>query len=95
MISRFEQAVLLSVCAANKGSKTSHVPKAYFMKKFQKTGRIKRHAERALLTLKSLGYVSVHPTRGETTYGLTQQGLDTCRELRDKGLTVSRLLTSE
>jgi hypothetical protein len=95
MISRFEQAVLLSICLANKGSLSSHVPKPYFMKKFQKTGRTQKLADRALHSLISLGYVNVHPTRGETTYALTQLGLDTCRDLKEKGLTISALLAPE
>jgi len=65
------------------------------MKKFQKTGRMQKHADRALHSLISLGYVNVHPTRGETTYALTQFGLDSCRGLKEKGLTISNLLTSE
>jgi hypothetical protein len=95
MLARFEQAVLLSICLANKGSLSSHVPKPYFMKKFQRTGGMQKLADRALHSLISLGYVNVHPTRGETTYALTPLGLDTCRDLKDKGLTVSSILTPE
>jgi len=93
MLSRFEQAVLLSLCLANKGSLSSHVPKPYFMKKFK--GKLQKHAERALHSLISLNYVYVHPTRGEITYALTQVGLDTCRDLKEKGLTVPGLLAPE
>jgi hypothetical protein len=93
MLPRFEQAVLLSICLANKGSLSSHVPKPYFMKKFP--GKKEKKGERALHSLISLDYVYVHPTRGETTYALTQLGLDTCRDLKEKGLTVSGLRTSE
>jgi hypothetical protein len=63
------------------------------MKKFG--GRLQRHAERALHSLISLGYVYVHPTKDETTYGLTQLGLDTCRDLKEKGLTIPGLLAPE
>jgi hypothetical protein len=83
MLARFEQAVLLSICLANKGSLSSHVPKPYFMKKFQRTGGMQKLADRALHSLISLGYVNVHPTRGE------------CRDLKEKGLTVSSILTPE
>jgi hypothetical protein len=93
VLSQFEQAVLLSICLANKGSLSSHVPKPYFMKKFQKTGRMQRLADRALQLLISLKYVHQHPTRGETTYELTPLGLATCRDIRDKGFTISGLLT--
>jgi hypothetical protein len=93
MISRFEQAVLLSICLANKGSLSSHVPKPYFMKKFP--GKTQKHAEKALHSLISLNYVYVHPNRGETTYGITQLLLDVCRDLRDKGFSVSGLLAPE
>ena len=93
MLSRFEQAVLLSICLTNKGSLSAHAPKPHFMKKFQRTGGMQKIAERALHSLISLGYVNVHPTRGETTYALTPLGLDSCRDLKEKGLTISSLLT--
>ena len=95
MLARFEQAVLLSICLANKGSLSSHVPKPYFMKKFQKSGGMQKLAERALHSLISLGYVNVHPTHGETTYALTQLGLSTCRDLKEKGFTIPSLLASK
>jgi hypothetical protein len=82
----------LSICLANVGSLSSHVPKPYFMKKFQKTGGMQKLADRALHSLISLGYVNLHPTRGETTYALTPFGLSTCRDLKEKGHAISSLL---
>jgi hypothetical protein len=94
MITRFEQAILLSVCLSNKGSLSSHVPKPYFMKKLQKTVKMQKHADRALHSLISLGFITVHPTRGEMTYALSQLGLEMCRNLKDKGFSISNLLAS-
>jgi len=93
MISRFEQAVLLSICLADKGRLSSHVSKPCFIEKF--TGRMQKHAERALHSLISLNYVYVQLARGEASYSLAQLGLDTCRDLKEMGLTVPGLLAPE
>ena len=71
-----ERRVLTSICQATNSSKSAHVPKPYFMKKFQQDKRTKKLAEKALVSLIAHGYVSLHKTRNETTYELTDIGLD-------------------
>ena len=84
MIGTIERLVLTSICRATKISKSAHVPKPYFMKKFQADKHQKKAADRALLSLIAHGYVRQHPTRGEMTYELTNAGLDLCREIFNK-----------
>lgn len=84
MIGGYERLVLASICKAVNVSKSGHVPKQYFMKKFQNDKRTKKKAEKAFQALIARGYVSQHPTRGEMTYHLTAAGLDVCREIFGK-----------
>ena len=84
MVSTFERLVLISLCKATNVSKSAHVPKPYFMKKFQEDKHQKKAAEKALLSLIARGYVRMHPTRGEMTYDLTEEGVRLCRELLQK-----------
>jgi hypothetical protein len=84
MIGTFERLVLTSICKATNISKSAHVPKPYFMKKFQHDKHQVKSAEKALLSLIARGYVRQHPTRGEMTYELTNAGLELCREIFDK-----------
>jgi hypothetical protein len=84
MVGAFERLVLTSICKATNTSKSAHVPKPYFMKKFQNDKHQMKAAEKALLSLIARGYVYMHPTRGEMTYALTNAGLDLCREIFDK-----------
>jgi hypothetical protein len=79
MLNELEIAVLVSLCKATKTSLSAHVPQPYFMKRFQNQMRM---AKRALHSLISSGYVIQHPTQGETTYGLSREGLDICRDLK-------------
>ncbi len=79
-LTELEKAILASICAATGGSKAAHVPKQYFMRKFQKQSKL---AKRALHRLVSLGYVVQHPTGGEMTYELTQRGFEVCKAIRD------------
>jgi hypothetical protein len=80
-VSTYEQLVLTSICRATNISKSAHVPKPYFMKKFQADKHQKKAAEKAFRSLLARGYVRQHPTRGEMTYELTNTGLDLCREI--------------
>ena len=84
MVSTIERLVLTSICRATKISKSAHVPKPYFMKKFQADKHQKKAADKALNSLIARGYVWQHPTRGEMTYELTNTGLDLCREIFNK-----------
>jgi hypothetical protein len=84
MVGTFEELVLTSICKATKISKSAHVPKPYFMKKFQNNKHQKKAAEKALLSLIARGYVQQHPTRGEMTYELTDAGVELCREIFNK-----------
>lgn len=84
MIGGYERLVLASICKAVNISKSGHVPKQYFMKKFQNNKRESKEAEKAFRSLIVRGYVSPHPTRGEMTYHLTAAGLDVCREIFGK-----------
>lgn len=84
MIGIIERLVLTSICRATKISKSAHVPKPYFMKKFQADKHQKKAADKALLFLIARGYVRQHPTKGEMTYELTNAGLDLCREIFNK-----------
>jgi hypothetical protein len=84
MVSTIERLVLTSICKATKISKSAHVPKPYFMEKFQAEKHQKKAADRAHLSLIARGYVQQHPTRGEMTYELTNTGLDLCREIFNK-----------
>ena len=81
MLSLYEELVLTSICRATRISKSSHVPRPYFMKKFQNNKHERKEAENALLSLLAGGYVHQHPTRGEMTYQLSDKGLHTCREI--------------
>ena len=81
MIGEFERLVLISICRATKESKSAHVPRQYFMKKFQADKHQKKNAEKSLQSLIVRGYVVLHPTRGEMTYQLTDEGLRVCREV--------------
>ena len=76
--------VLTSICHATNISRSAHVPKPYFMKKFQQDKRTKKAAEKALISLIARSYVSTHTTRGEMTYELTSAGLGMCREILQK-----------
>ena len=80
-LTELETAVLVSICKATDGSKSAHVPKQYFMKKFQNQSTL---AKRALHNLISSGYVIKHPTGGEMTYELTQRGFEVCKAIRDQ-----------
>jgi hypothetical protein len=84
MIGTIELLVLTGICRATKISKSAHVPKPYFMKKFQADKHQKKAADKALLFLIARGYVRQHPTKGEMTYELTSAGLDLCREIFNK-----------
>jgi len=79
VLSQLDLAVLVSICKATNVSKSAHVPKPYFMKRFSKG---KREAEKSLKKLISFGYVVIHPTGGETTFGLTADGIGLCRQLK-------------
>lgn len=84
MVSEYERLVLASFCRAVNISKSGHIPKQYFMKKFQNDKREKKKAEKAFRALIARGYIVPHPTRGEMTYHLTSAGLDICREMFKK-----------
>lgn len=73
------RAVLAKLCRATKGSKHAHVPRAYFMRGFE---RREDNPDRALHELISWGFIGTHPTGGETTYELRPLGLEICRELK-------------
>jgi hypothetical protein len=81
MMGEYERRVLVSICRGTKESKTAHIPRQYFMKKFQNDKHQKKDAEKALLPLMARGYVRMHPTRGGMTYELTDEGLTFCREM--------------
>jgi Mn-dependent DtxR family transcriptional regulator len=80
MIARdgFEATVLVSICKATKISKSTHVPERSFARRFPNEGRLVKKALRELIRE---GYVRMHPTRGEMTYELTDDGLAFCREV--------------
>lgn len=84
MLGLYERLVLTSICRATKLSKSSHVPRPYFMKKFQNSKHEKKEAENALASLLARGYVIPHPTRGEMTYQLSDDGLKACSEILRK-----------
>jgi len=83
MIARdgFEAAVLISICRAVKMSKSAHVPERAFTRKFPNEGR---QIKKVLRELIREGYVKQHPTRGEMTYDLTNEGQAFCREMAQK-----------
>lgn len=84
MIGEFERRVLMSICKATNGSKSAHVPRQYFMKKFQENKHQRKQAEKALKSLIARGYVYPHPTSRETTYQMTDAGWDICRAEKEK-----------
>ena len=88
MLNEFEIAILISLCKATKTSKSAHIPQPYFMKKFQNQ---KKLANKALHSLIALGYVVIHPTRGDTTYDLTEEGINICRILRKSAYSYTDL----
>jgi Mn-dependent DtxR family transcriptional regulator len=73
MIARdgFEAAVLVSTYKATKTSKSAHVPERSFARRFPNEGRLVKKALRELIRE---GYVRMHPSRGEMTYELTDEG---------------------
>lgn len=76
----FDRAVLLSICKACKMSKSAHVPEKAFARRHTEAGR---EVNKALRKLISLGYVLMHPTRGEMTYALSREGVALCREMQE------------
>ena len=80
MIARdgLEAAVLISICKATKTSKSAQVPERSFARRIPDGGRL---VKKALRELVREGDVRMHPTRGEMTYELTNEGLAFCREL--------------
>jgi len=76
----FDRAVLLSICRACKMSKSAHVPEKAFARRHTEAGR---EVKKALRKLISLGYVLMHPTRGEMTYALSKDGVALCREMQE------------
>jgi Mn-dependent DtxR family transcriptional regulator len=74
----FEAVVLINICKATKTSKSAHVPERSFARRIPNEGRLVKKALRELIRE---GYVSMHPTRGEMTYELTNDGLAFCREM--------------
>jgi CTP-dependent riboflavin kinase len=90
MIGEFERLVLISICKATGGSKSAHVPRQYFMKKFQENRHQKKQAEKALKSLIARGYVYPHPTARETIYQMTDAGLEICRQLKAEALEMPK-----
>lgn len=80
-LTELEMAVLTSICSATNGSKSAHVPAQHFMRKFNNQMKM---AKRALHNLVSLGYVTKHPTSGEMTYELTNNGFLACKKIKDE-----------
>jgi len=81
MLGEFKRLVLMSICKATNGSKSAHVPRPYFMKKFQEDKHQKKQAEKALKSLIARGYVHLHATGREMTYQMTEAGWKICREM--------------
>jgi|WetSurMetagenome_2_1015567.scaffolds.fasta_scaffold1395324_1 hypothetical protein len=81
MLGDFERRVLASICKATDGSKSAHVPRQYFMKKFQENKHQKKQAEKALKSLIARGYVYPHPTGSEMTFAMTDAGWIECRKM--------------
>jgi hypothetical protein len=75
--------VFWSVYAGSKkrAKQLTYIQRQYLLKKFQTDKHQKEEAERALRSLIARGYVRMHPTRGEMTYELTDDGLAFCREM--------------
>lgn len=69
---------LLSICKAARLSKSAHVPERAFARRVPVGGS---EIKKALRKLISLGYIQMHPTRGEMTYQLTIEGIKLCREI--------------
>ena len=78
MLNEFDRVVLLSICRACKMSKSAHVPEKAFARRHIQAGR---EVKKSLRKLISLGYVTMHPTRGEMSYALNIDGIILCREM--------------
>jgi hypothetical protein len=68
-----EQQLLMAVAHAVNFSLKGHVPKHAIMSKYRKDRR--GSAANGLKLLNRAGLVAIHPTRGETTWQLTRNGL--------------------
>jgi hypothetical protein len=78
---RYGRRVLISICGGTKERKTAHIPRRYFTKRFQNDKHQKKEDERALRSFIARGYMRMHPTHGEMTYELTDDGLAFCHEI--------------
>lgn len=83
-MTRIERLVLAKICIATEGSKSAHVPEHTFIKKFQDV----KAARKALKKLVSGGYVARHPTAGEMTFQMTQNGWEECRRMKAEALRI-------
>ena len=80
-LSEDEKSVLLACCDANDFSLGSHVPKEAIMRKLQKLNpKYRRKAFKKLLTK---GLISKHPTKRQTTYELSRNGLQIGNKLKE------------
>ena len=72
-------AVLIAVYDATNGSLSAHVPLEAVLRRFP--GHLRGDVRRCIRELVKRGLVTLHPTRGSTTYQLTQWGLECSTKL--------------
>ena len=72
-------AILIAVYDATNGSLSAHVPLEAVLRRFP--GHLRGDVRRCIRELVKRGLVTLHPTRGSTTYQLTQWGLECSTKL--------------
>jgi hypothetical protein len=77
--SRNEMHVLLALADAVGYTLDAHVPKHAIFSKFKKDKR--GWVEKELKVLARRGFAGRHPTKGETTWNLSREGLRICKWL--------------
>jgi predicted nuclease with RNAse H fold len=72
-------AILVAVFDATNGSLSAHVPLEAVLRRFP--GHLRGDVRRCIKELIKRGLLKLHPTRGSTTYQLTQRGLECATKL--------------
>lgn len=72
-------AILIAVYDATSGSLSAHVPLEAILRRFP--GHLRGDVRRCVKELIKRGLLTLHPTKGSTTYQLTQRGLECTTKL--------------
>jgi hypothetical protein len=84
-LSDTEIATLVALAEACNFSLHAHPPEGLIMKKLPSIIRNSGDGRRALRRLHAMGLCHKHPTRGDTTYNLTREGLTIAQTIVGSG----------